>query len=131
MKPWLLLAGLLIALSTGCPDPAKTDTTDKTTKTEKTAKTDADDDPLKGSLFSEADLFAVYAASMKRDSDPAVYRKVLTAHRLLDADGKVNHARTEAYDRALGRYAKKAPEKWAKFNESLGQPKTTKTAKTE
>ena len=122
-----LASTLALALSAplllGCP-PAKTgktDEPDKTAKTDEGGKTgkQASADPLEGSVFSQDELFAIYAAYQDPDLDAR--NAVLRKHRLVDAQGQEQAVRVKAFDQALETYASRDPEGWAEFVESLGR----------
>jgi TolA-binding protein len=78
---------------------------------------DADEEPLAGSLFTNADLFELYAAEQQGGD---VRAAALKKHKLVDGAGKPVPARQAAYERALKAYASGDPEGWAAFLETLG-----------
>ncbi len=73
-------------------------------------------DPLAGSVFSVADVHAIYAAEQAGEPRRS---EVLREHRLLDAQGREVPARVEAYERALQRLASEDPAGWSAFVERL------------
>lgn len=121
MRPPVLLILLSLSVLSGCPDAAektKTKTADAQDKTAKSGNTKRED-PLAGSGFTKQELFAIYAAEMAKDKDPAGWKKVMLEQRMIDAQGNAIAPRQDAFDKALGRYAEGDREGWSKFLESL------------
>lgn len=112
----LLIAVLSLSLL-GCPPtPGPGGDGVASPSSESVGGTPTPTDPLEGSVFSQEELFEIYAAYQAEDG-----REVLRKHRLVDAEGKEQPTRVKAFDAALETYAKRDPEGWAAFVESLGR----------
>lgn len=121
----LLASTLALTLGLlGCPDPAPpAGGTTSAPGDEQPPASDpagssdaAEADPLAGSVFSVADVQAIYAAEQAGEPRRSA---ALREHRLLDAQGREVPARVEAYERALQRLASEDPAGWSAFVERL------------
>ena len=120
MRAWILLLALALLgcpPDSGAPSPSPTPTASAGPDAEPSPTEPVD--PLEGSVFSQDELFAIYAAYQDPDLDAR--NAVLRKHRLVDAQGQEQAVRVKAFDQALETYASRDPEGWAEFVESLGR----------